>query len=247
MGGWQEMLRSGAAALGLTITAEQEAAFGRYLALLVERSRQFNLTAITGPEEIAAKHFVDSLTVETVWRPQPRQRALDLGTGAGLPGVPLAIRYPETSFILNDSTRKKVTFLEEVAAAVPLPNIHPLWARAEALGHQSEHRGQYHAVLARAVAHLGLLIEYALPLLAGGGVLIAMKGPSGLEEIEASRKALQALSGKVTAVQPLAVAGAGDRLLIVIRAERLAPPQYPRDAAAMKKRPLFLDSSPPAP
>lgn len=244
---WLEVLRTGAGEFGLRVSAEEEAAFAQYLSLLLEWNTRCNLTAITDPVEVAAKHFVDSLSVETVWQARPGMRALDLGTGAGLPGIPLAIRHPETLFTLVDSTRKKVTFLDAVAAELPLANVQPLWARVEALGHQPEHRGHYHAVLARAVAHLGLLIEYAMPLLRAGGVLIAMKGPGGLAEIEASRKALQALSSTISVVKSLTVPGAGERLLIVVRAERVSPPQYPREAAAMKKRPLFLDSDRPTP
>ncbi|MHB0935862.1 MAG: 16S rRNA (guanine(527)-N(7))-methyltransferase RsmG [Armatimonadota bacterium] len=238
---WQSVLHAGARDLGLEVSAEQEALFARYLALLLERSTQVNLTAITDPVEVAAKHFLDALTVEMVWQPQPGDRVIDIGTGAGIPGVPLAIRHPEVKFTLNDSTRKKITFLEEVASALPLPNIHPLWARAEALGRRPECRGRFTTVLARAVAHLGLLIEYALPLLAPGGTLIAMKGPVGEAEIAQSQPALQALHGEVTLLHRLSVAGAGERLLIVIHALAPPPAKYPRDAGSMKKRPLYLD------
>jgi len=244
---WLAILRNGAADLGLALNEEQEALFARYLALLLECNARVNLTAITDPHEVAAKHFVDSLAIETVWRPLPGDRAIDIGTGAGLPGIPLAIRHPEVEFTLNDSTRKKVAFLDEVRTALPLPNIYPLWARAEALGRVPDHRGRFTAVFARAVAHLGLLIEYALPLLAVGGVLIAMKGPAGEEEIEQSAPALQALCGKITETRPLTIAGAGERLLIVVRALSPAPSAYPRDAGAMKKRPLHLDIPPPNP
>lgn len=241
MNEWVTTLHAGAGALGLTVSAEQEALFARYLALLLERNAQINLTAITDPVEVAAKHFVDALTVEAVWRPQPGDAVIDIGTGAGIPGVPLAIRHPEVVFTLNDSTRKKVAFLDEVSTALPLPNIRPLWARAEALGRRSEYRGRFTAAFARAVAHLGLLIEYALPLLAVGGTLIAMKGPAGEEEIAQSAPALRALHGEIAETRRLTVAGAGDRLLIVVRARSPAPAIYPRDAGAMKKRPLYLD------
>ena len=241
MDDWQSVLRAGARELGLTVSAGQEVLFARYLDLLLERNRQVNLTAITDPVEVAAKHFVDALTVEAVWQPRPGDRAIDIGTGAGIPGVPLAIRHPQAAFTLNDSTRKKVVFLEEVASALPLPNIYPVWSRAEALGRKPDCRGRFTTVLVRAVAHLGLLTEYALPLLAPGGRLIAMKGPAGEAEIAESRPALQALHGEVTELRRLTVSGAGERLLIVIRAVSPAPARYPRDAGAMKKRPLFLD------
>jgi len=241
---WITVLRAGASELELTVSAEQEALFARYLALLLERNEHINLTAITDPLEVAAKHFVDALTVETVWRPKVGDRVIDIGTGAGIPGVPLAIHHPEVEFVLNDSTRKKVAFLEEVATALPLPNIHPLWARAEALGRRPGFRGLFSAVFVRAVAHLGVLIEYSLPLLAVGGVLIAMKGPAGEAEIAQSAPALKALRGEIAETRRLTLAGAGERLLIVVRALSPSPPNYPRDAGVMKKRPLFLDSPP---
>jgi len=241
MDDWQSVLHAGAADLGLTVSAAQETLFTRYLALLLERNARVNLTAITDPVEVAAKHFVDALTVETIWHPQPGDRVIDIGTGGGIPGIPLAIRHPEVAFTLNDSTRKKVVFLDEVASALPLPNVYPLWARAEELGRKPEDRGRFNAVFARAVAHLGLLIEYALPLLKTGGMLIAMKGPAGEEEVAQSAPALQALNGEVSELRRLTVAGAGERLLIVIRAVAPAPEKYPRDAGVMKKRPLYLD------
>ena len=240
MSDWLQVLRAGARDLDITVTAEQEKLFARYLELLLARNAQVNLTAITDPVEVAAKHFADALTVETVWQPRSGARAIDIGTGAGIPGIPLAIMHPQVEFVLNDSTRKKVDFLAEVAAALPLPNVRPLWTRAEELGRHAAHRGKYHFAFARAVAHLGVLIEYALPLLAPGGLLIAMKGPAGEAEIAQSRPALQALCGAVDQVRRLSVAGAGERLLIAIRATSPAPAGYPRDAGVMKKRPDAL-------
>jgi len=236
---WLVTFRAGLAALRLTLNAEQEALFTHFLALLLERNTQVNLTAITEPHEVAIKHFVDSLTVEQLWRPQPGDRILDIGTGAGLPGIPLAIRHPEITVVLNDSVRKKVDFLQDVATALPLPNVTPVWARAEELGRQPLYRAYFNTVFVRAVAHVAVLAEYALPLLKNGGSLIALKGPGGTEEVAASTKALELLGGVVSDVAAFTLPGAGERVLIQIRKTRPTPSEYPRPAGVAKKRPLW--------
>ena len=236
---WLDALRAGAHEFALTLTAEQEARFTRLLALLEQRNRTMNLTAITDPVEVARKHFVDSLSVETVWQPGPAERGIDIGTGAGFPGLPLAIRYPHLPLVLNDGTRKKVEFLREAAEVLTLRAVQPVWARAEELGRNPGYRGGFSVVFARAVAHLAELAEYALPLLRPGGRLIAMKGPSGAEEIAASARALALLGGEVAEVRALQIPEVGARLLIVIRALHPAPADYPRAPGAAKKHPLY--------
>ncbi len=239
MTNWLIALRDGAASLGLTVTAEQESLFARFHALLLERNEQINLTAIIDPVEVAVKHFVDSLTVELVWTPRDGDRALDIGTGAGFPGVPLAIRHPATDFILNDSIRKKTDFLQEATELLGLHNAHPVWARAEVLGREPDYRARQQAVLVRAVAHLGTLVEYALPLLAMGGILVAMKGPSGVKEAEESRRVLAEIGGEITEIRRLTLAGAGERQLVVVRKTRSTPETFPREPGLAKKHPLY--------
>jgi 16S rRNA (guanine527-N7)-methyltransferase len=131
---WLDALRAGAARFGLSITADQEDRFARYLTLLLERNEQINLTAITDPVEVAVKHFVDALTLELVWQPRPGDIAIDIGTGGGIPGIPMAIRHPDVAVVLNDSTRKKTDFLTEAVAALDLTGAQALWGRAEHLG-----------------------------------------------------------------------------------------------------------------
>ena len=246
MSPWLSALRAGAAALELTLTAEQEDQFARFLALLQAYNQQVNLTAITEPTEIAEKHFVDSLTVERVWHPHPGDRVMDIGTGAGFPGIPLAIRHPEISMVLNDSVRKKTDFLAQAIATLHLVQVHSVWARAEVLGRDPAYRQQFNAVFVRAVAHLAVLSEYALPLLKPGNVLICMKGPAGPREVEESRHALEVIGGSVAAVHKFTVHGAGERSLIVLRKVRSTPEEFPRQAGAMKKHPLYLDSKKPS-
>ncbi len=236
-------LHAGAAQLGLTITPEQEARFARLLALLLARNRQVNLTAITDPGEVLVKHVLDSLTVEQVWTPTLGERAMDIGAGAGFPGLPLAIRHPDAHITLNDSVRKKVAFIEEAIAALGLDNADAVWARAEELGQRPAYRGRFDVALARAVAHLGALAEYALPLLRDGGRLIAMKGPNSLPEIADSARALEAIGGVVAETRRLALPNGDARVLIVVRKVRPTPARFPRDPGAAKKHPLFLDTT----
>jgi len=242
MSNWLDALRAGAQELGLSLTEEQETRFGNYLQLLLERNEHVNLTAITDPVEVAVKHFVDSLSVELVWRPQPGDLLIDIGTGAGLPGIPMAIRHPEVTVVLNDSMRKKVDFLSDTVKALGLENAIPNWERAEVIGRDPQYRAQANVVVARALAHLAGLIEYGLPLLKTGGTLIAMKGPVGQDEASESARALSLVGGKITEIRRLKISGAGERQLIVVTKMRATPFDYPRDPAAMKKKPLRLDS-----
>lgn len=242
MTNWTTALHTGAAQLNITISAQEEALFTRYLELLLERNRVMNLTAITDPVDVARKHFIDSLAVEQIWHPAPGNRAIDIGTGAGFPGIPLSIRHPDVTFVLNDSVRKKVDFLQDVINTLTLKNASALWSRAETLGRDPQHRGKYHTTFARAVAHLGALAEYSLPLLVPGGVLIAMKGPGGEQEIRDSEQALSLIGGKVTKVKSFELPDVGERVLIVIKKIRTTPDSFPRDPGAARKKPLYIDS-----
>ncbi len=239
---WLLALREGAALFDIALSSVQEVQFAHFMQLLLTRNIQLNLTAITEPREVAIKHFLDSLLVESVWKPTHAERVIDIGTGGGIPGIPLAIRHPECTFLLNDSAQKKVNFLRETTVELGLTNVIPHWGRAESLGRDSDYRAKYHVALVRAVAHLGVLVEYALPLLRIGGRFIAMKGPGGEAEITDSEHALQTIGGAVQEVRRLTLPVAGERLLIVVQKTHHTPTLYPRNGGAMKKKPLFLDS-----
>ena len=210
--------------------------FARYEELLTEWNGKMNLTAIKDGREITVKHFIDSLTPALTGLVPETGTLADVGSGAGFPGVPLAMLFPELNALLVDSLGKRVRFLQELTAAlgVAAECVH---ARAEELGHTS-HREQCDVVTARAVASLSVLCEYCLPLAKVGGVFLAMKGPEVEEELESAGNALELLGGKVGKVYPFTLPDGSRRNVIAIEKTAPTPKNYPRDAKKMKNRPL---------
>jgi 16S rRNA (guanine527-N7)-methyltransferase len=235
-------LASGAAALGVALGAPQLAAFAAYHALLLEWNARFNLTAITDPREIATRHFLDSLTV-ALGVPRARWagalRLLDVGSGAGFPGLALAIAFPQWHVTAMESTGKKVTFLRHVATTLGLTHARVLEGRAEALAHAPAERGRYDVVTARAVAALPTLLEYCQPFARVGGLVIAPKKGDLAAELDTGRRAAAALGGRMAAPLPISLPELeGDRVLVVVTQERACPAPYPRPAGAPRKHPL---------
>lgn len=210
--------------------------FVRYEELLMEWNGKMNLTAIKDGREITVKHFIDSLTPALTGRIPKNGTFVDVGSGAGFPGVPLTMLYPELGTILVDSLGKRVRFLQEltVALGVTAECVH---SRAEELG-QTSYREQCDVVTARAVANLSVLCEYCLPLAKVGGVFLAMKGPEVEEELEAAGDALELLGGKVGEVYPFTLPDGSRRNIIAIEKITPTPKKYPRDAKKMKNNPL---------
>lgn len=231
-----------AAALGVPLRVEQVAAFARYRALLLTWNARINLTAITDPREVLTRHFLDSLTVALAV-PQPMRekavRLLDVGSGAGLPGLALAIAFPHWNVTALEATGKKVRFLEEVVSALPLANARALAGRAELIARIPAERAHYDIVTARALAALPTLLEYCQPFARVGGLTIAPKKGEVAAEVAAGARAATLLGGRMDEPMPVAASGLeGDRILIVVRQERLSPPLYPRPAGAARKYPL---------
>ncbi|MEW6566688.1 MAG: 16S rRNA (guanine(527)-N(7))-methyltransferase RsmG [Chloroflexota bacterium] len=233
-------LRTAAKSLvGLQLTPQQVRAFERYARELLEWNRRFNLTAITDREEIDVKHFLDSLTCLLAMRGRALGRAIDVGTGAGFPGLPLKIACPGLRLTLVESVGKKVRFCRHVVEALGLEGVELIQARAEELGRQPAHRELYDWALARAVAPLPVLVEYLLPFLRIGGRAVAQKGETGPAEAHAAEKALRLLGGRVLQLIPLELPGVAEpRYLVVVEKTAATPSQYPRRLGIPSKRPL---------
>ncbi len=238
----EELLVSGARELGVEITPEQLEQFRQYTDLLLEWNKKMNLTGITEPYEIAIKHHVDSLTCLRAGVIPKCATVADVGTGAGFPGLPLAIVRPDLQVTLIDSTKKRLTFLEAVRDTVfggDKERIRVLHARAEDAGRLSKHRGHYAIVVARAVADLRILAEYCLPLAKERGKFIAMKGPDVTAEVAAARLGIATLGGCPPEIIRLTLPGTDvGRTLVVVRKTKPTPEMYPRHGSRISEKPL---------
>lgn len=206
--------------------------------LLVEKNKVMNLTAITEFNEVQLKHFVDSLSICTVL-PDNVKSICDLGTGAGFPGIPMAIAYPNIQFTLIDSLNKRVKFLEEVVAKLGLTNVSLIHARAEEAGRNKLYREQFDLVVSRAVANISTLSEYCLPLVAVGGKFISFKSGDIDKEISESGSAIKKLGGKINKPVFFTLPDTDiKRSFVIIDKEKNTPKAYPRKAGTPSKEPL---------
>jgi 16S rRNA (guanine527-N7)-methyltransferase len=237
-----DALVAGAAALGVALDAAQVERFAHYRALQLDWNTRVNLTAITDPAEVVERHFLDSLTcvsaVPAAWR-ERSIAVIDVGSGAGFPGLPLAIALPNWRVTLLEATGKKVRFLEAVIAELGLAHVCAVAGRAEEVAHWPEFRARYDVVTARALAALPTLLEYCCPFARPGGYVIAPKKGDLAEEEAAGVRAARLLGAKLLAPVPVMLPALADgRVLLVARQERLCPAQYPRAAGAPVKRPV---------
>ena len=227
-----------AARLGLELSSAQIALCERFANELIERNTSVNLTAITEPQDIARKHFLDSFTALAVRRWTGRERVVDVGSGAGFPGLAIRIALPKVRVTLVESVGKKARFLEDVCALLGLTDVEIRNERAEALGR--ERRERYDVGTARAVGTLGMVAEYLLPLLRVGGDAVVWKGRVDAE-LPGAQKACGSVGGEIVSIVPTASLGVGDvlpgRNLVVIRKSRPTPPRFPRTAAEARRRP----------
>ncbi|NWF68989.1 MAG: 16S rRNA (guanine(527)-N(7))-methyltransferase RsmG [Chloroflexi bacterium] len=228
-----------AALFGVQLSAEQEAQFTTYARLLVEWNAHVNLTAISDEEGIEVRHFLDSLSVVKALPPRPDLRLIDVGTGAGFPGLPLRIALPHVRLTLLEATGKKLQFVQTVIDTLALSGCDTLHARAEEAAHLPAQRGQYDVVLARAVARLPALVEYLLPFAKVGGRCIALKGTTAQAEAADARRALALLGGRLAAVHTLRLPGVADEhALVVVEKTVPTPAIYPRKPGIPTRKPL---------
>lgn len=237
-----DLLEEGARRWGLDLRPEALAAFQTYYEELIDWNERANLTAITDYQEVQIKHFLDSLSCLLVLTglPLERWRGLDIGAGAGFPGLPLKIARPQMEMALLEAKKKRARFLQHLVERLALPGVAIIEGRAEELGHKQGHREGYDLVLARAVATLPVLLEYALSLCRIGGIVLAQKGPDIKEELEASHFALKVLGGRLREVRGLELPHSmGQRNLVVVEKVAPTPDKYPRRPGVPAKRPLI--------
>ena len=225
--------------LGVRLSPTQLSALSLYERELVDWNTRFNLTAIRDPQEIHVKHFLDSLTCLLAFRDASIGSLIDIGTGAGLPGIPIKIIYPKIHLTLVESVGKKAEFCRHVVSVLDLSGVEVVQQRAETLGQDPAYREQYDWAVARAVAILPVLVEYLLPLVRVGGSMLAMKGESGPAEAHSSDHALRVLGGHLRQLVPVTLPGvAEERYLVVIDKVAATPRGYPRKVGIPAKRPL---------
>ncbi len=208
-----------------------------YYHMLVEKNKVMNLTSITEFEEFMVKHIVDSLVLGKYVDMEPVGSMIDVGTGAGFPGLPLSIIYPQKKTLLLDSLAKRIGFLDEVIHNLELKNVETVHSRSEDLAKNRLYRESFDLAVARAVASLNVLSEYCLPYVKVGGMFVAYKSGNVAEEVEASGKAVKVLGGKIEAVHSFDIDGMG-RSLVVIRKIGHTPGKYPRKAGTPKNSPI---------
>jgi 16S rRNA (guanine527-N7)-methyltransferase len=237
-----ERLQASALKLGLHLSSQKVEQFSIYYKKLVDWNQRINLTAITDYEEVQTKHFLDSLTVFlALKRPlsSANLRVIDIGTGAGLPGLPLKILLPDIKLVLLDSTAKKATFLHHMKEEIGLDDVEIIVGRAEEVAHQIKYREMFDIVLSRAVALLPTLVELTLPFCAIGGIFVAQKGKGVEQELSRAGKAIDLIGGKLREVRRVEMEEFTDeRWLVII--DKISPtlPKYPRRPGIPGKRPL---------
>lgn len=234
---FSELLKNGMREIGIDLTEKQIKQFFFYMELLIEWNKKMNLTAIVEPKEIILKHFIDSATI--VKEIGKNDRIIDVGTGAGFPGIPLKIIKSDIEIVLLDSLNKRIKFLEEVIRQLKLEKIKAIHCRAEEAGKNKEYRESFDIVVSRAVANMNVLSEYTIPFIKIGGKGIYMKGAEIKEELENSKKAIEILGGKIEKVEEFCLLKTNmKRNNVIIHKKQTTCGKYPRKPGEAKKNPI---------
>ncbi len=224
--------------MGIKISNESLECFREYYKILDSENKKINLTAIEGEKDVAVKHFLDSLSCMRILDLDGKS-VVDVGSGAGFPGIPLKILNPGMYLLIVDSERKRIDFLLRLIEKLSIKRVEAKWERAEVLGKNKDFREKADIVVSRAVANLNVLSELCLPLVKTGGYFLSMKGPRVEEELEESRKAIKLMGGEVERTDQFELPLANDRRnLIIIKKTGTTPEKYPRRAGIPAKRPV---------
>lgn len=234
---FKEKLRKNAEMIGVTLNDTQLEQFYNYKNLVIEWNEKINLTAITDDLEFAVKHFVDSLTINKYI--EPGKTIIDIGTGAGFPGIPVKILNKDNKVILFDSLNKRLKVLEDIIEKIGLNNIETLHGRAEETFKNKNHREKYDIATSRAVAALNVLVELMLPAVKVGGICICMKGNNADTEIEEAKKAIKEFGGEIVKVEKLVLPELNlERNIVIIKKVKQTPNKYPRKPGTPQKEPI---------
>ena len=224
--------------LGIEDGEKKEETLLNYMDLVLERNQKVNLTAITEPEEFIKKHYMDSLAAARLPEFREAETVIDLGTGAGFPGVPLAVCFPEKDFLLADSLNKRIGVIREFCAELGIDNVTAVHGRAEDLGRQDDLREHFDVCVSRAVADLSVLAEYCLPFVKVGGWFLSYKGPDCGQEVSEADHAISTLGGAVENIVNTGRDGHTDHKMVLIKKIESTPSTYPRRAGKPVKSPL---------
>ena len=235
----EKLIQDARSLFGIHLTKNQISALATYTRELLDWNRKFNLTAIRDEAGIHTKHFLDSFSCILAWKNNPPIRLIDIGTGAGFPGLPLKILYPRLQLTLVESVGKKAGFCLHIVEILGLQDVEVLHSRAEEVGQLPIHREKYDWAVARAVARLPVLAEYLLPLVQVGGSMLAQKGESGPAEAHAAENAINLLGGHIRQLLPVTLPGVvEERYLVLVDKIAATPPGYPRKPGIPSKTPL---------
>ena len=236
---FKEKLKLRALKENIELSSKQLEQFEMFYKMLIETNKSMNLTAITDEDEVIEKHFIDSLSCRRVVDMDRIKKCIDVGTGAGFPGIPLKIVYPEIEFVLVDSLNKRVKFLKEVKEALGLDGLEAIHGRAEDLARDKELRAAFDLCVSRAVANLSVLSEYCIPFVRTNGYFVSYKGKKGSEEISNAQNCMNVLGCKIEKVEEFHLEeDEAERLLIKIKKCKGTPKLYPRKAGTPSKSPL---------